>query len=84
MRVQGLSALNAMAQISNGGYLEPKATQSLADAIRKLVLCDQGHIDDKLRRFSEMGVRYVAILPSHEGDVENENLVKLVDNFLDY
>jgi hypothetical protein len=83
MRVKGLSASDAVAQISNGGYLEPNATQSLADAIRELVLCDQGHIDDKLRRFSEIGVRYVAILPSHEGDMENEQLAKMVNNFSD-
>lgn len=81
LRTHGLSTSDTVAQISNGGSLEPEATRLLADAIRKLVLCGQEHIEDKLHRFSEIGVRYAAILPSHEDDVENEELAKMINDY---
>lgn len=82
LRKQGLSVSNARTQISNGGPLEAGATRVLVDAIRNLALCDAGQAQERLRKFSQMGVKYVAVLLAEESAEENERLSKLTDAFL--
>lgn len=83
LRRQGLSTSDVRTQISDGGSLEANAMQVLVDAIRTLALCDAGQTYERLRRFSQMGVKYVAVLLAEESAEQNERLSKLANEFLE-
>ncbi len=83
LRKQGLSVSDVRTQISNGGSLEANAMQVLVDAIRTLALCGAGQIPERLRRFSQMGVKYVAVLLAEESAEQNERLSQLANGFLE-
>jgi hypothetical protein len=83
LRKQGVSVADVRAQISTGGPLGATATHVLMDAIRNLALCDGEQTHERLRTFSQMGVKYVAVLLAEENAEQNERLSELASEFLE-
>ena len=83
LRKQGLSVSDVRTRISNGGSLEANALQVLAEAIRTLALCGAGQTHERLRRFSQMGIKYVAVLLAEESAEQNERLSQLAAEFME-
>jgi len=82
LRKQGLSASDVRSQTSNGGSLETAAMSVLVHAIRNLALCDTRQTQETLHKFSEIGIRYIAVLLAEESSEENERLSELAAEFL--
>lgn len=66
LRKVGVNPSEVRTQITKGEKLAGPAREILIDAIRTLALCDVGDFHDRLRRFSSIGVRYLAFLSAVE------------------
>ena len=66
LRRVGVKPSEVRTQITSGERLAEPSRQILIDAIRTLALCDIGDFHDRLRKFSSIGVRYLAFLSAVE------------------